>query len=55
VYNLLGERVALRLDEPRAAGYHTVTFDAATLPSGLYLYKLVAGQQVFTRKMMLVK
>jgi len=55
VYNLLGERVALLLDEPRAAGYHTVTFDAATLPSGLYLYKLVAGQQVFTRKMMLVK
>jgi len=55
VFNLLGGRVALLLDEPRAAGYHTVTFDAADLPSGLYLYKLVAGQQVFTRKMMLVK
>jgi len=32
-----------------------VKFDAASIPSGLYLYRMVAGQTSFIRKMMLVK
>ena len=37
------------------AGYHTVNFNASSLPSGLYLYRMQAGEQSFIRKMMLVK
>ena len=55
VYNLLGERVALLVDEVRAAGYHAVSFNASAMPSGLYIYRMVSGQMTFTKKMMLVK
>ncbi|MCC6397798.1 MAG: T9SS type A sorting domain-containing protein [Bacteroidetes bacterium] len=55
VYNLIGQNVATLVDEVKSVGYHTVKFDASTLPSGLYLYRMVAGQTSFIRKMMLVK
>lgn len=55
VYNLLGQKVATLLDETRAAGYHAVNFNASSLPSGLYLYRMQAGDQSFIRKMMVVK
>jgi hypothetical protein len=55
VYDLLGRRVALLVDEVRAAGHHAVDFDASTLSSGLYLYRITAGDFIQTRKMMLMK
>jgi hypothetical protein len=55
VYNLLGQKVATLVDEMQTAGYHTVNFNASSLPSGLYLYRMQAGEQSFIRKMMLVK
>ncbi|MBP1657708.1 MAG: hypothetical protein H6Q31_2309 [Bacteroidetes bacterium] len=55
VFNLLGQRVVTLVDEVKTVGYHTVKFDAASIPSGLYLYRMVAGQTSFIRKMMLVK
>jgi hypothetical protein len=55
VYNLIGQNVATLVDEVMGVGYHTVKFDASSLPSGLYLYRMVAGQTSFIRKMMLVK
>lgn len=55
VFNLLGARVATLVDEVRGAGYHSVRFDASSLPSGLYLYRMAADQTSFIRKMMLVK
>ncbi len=55
VYNMLGERVMTVLDAARAAGYHTVTVDAAALSAGVYLYRLIAGETVMTRKMLLLK
>jgi regulation of enolase protein 1 (concanavalin A-like superfamily) len=55
VFNLLGQRVAILVDEVRSAGYHVVSFNASSLPSGLYLYRMVADQTSFIRKMMLVK
>lgn len=55
VYNLLGERIAILADETRTAGFHSVQFNATTLPSGLYLYRLTAGERTFVRKMMLTK
>lgn len=55
VYNLLGQRVAVLVDQFRAAGTFVVNFDASHLASGLYLYQLRAGDHVQNKSMMLVK
>jgi hypothetical protein len=55
VYDLLGREVAVLVNGMMAAGAHSVAFDAAGLPSGLYMYKLEAGGQSMTRRMTLVK
>ncbi|MBL7976919.1 MAG: DUF11 domain-containing protein [Bacteroidetes Order II. Incertae sedis bacterium] len=57
VYDMLGRQVATLVNnELRTAGVHTITFDAANLPSGTYVYRLeVAGQAAITRKMIFVK
>jgi hypothetical protein len=55
VFDMLGRRVATLLDEHRAAGSYTVSFDAARLPSGLYLYRLETAQSAQTRTMTLIK
>jgi hypothetical protein len=36
-------------------GYYTASFNASTLPSGLYFYRLQAGSFNYTRKMLLIK
>ncbi|ARA94864.1 hypothetical protein AWN76_018030 [Rhodothermaceae bacterium RA] len=55
VYDALGREVERLLDGPMQAATHTVTFDAAALPSGVYLYRLEAGAFVQTRRMVLMK
>lgn len=56
VFNLIGQRVARLVgDEVQGAGSHEVTFSAAGLPSGVYLYTLTAGKEVHTRKLTLLK
>jgi hypothetical protein len=55
VFNLLGERVATLVDERREAGRHQVSFDAGSLASGVYLYRLQAGDFVQTRKLTLIR
>lgn len=59
VFNLQGQRVAVLATGPYAAGTHHIGFDAAHLPSGLYLYRLEAGagrlSLSLTRKMVLLK
>lgn len=51
LYNLLGQEVAVLLNEPRPAGSYQVEFNANTLPSGIYLYQLKAGERSAARKM----
>lgn len=55
VLDLLGREVALLVNERKSPGTYAVTFPAAGLPSGTYLYRLTAGSFVQTRKMVIVK
>lgn len=60
VYNILGEHVKTLVDQELTVGAYTVEWngtDAAgkTVATGVYLYRIQAGDQVETRKMMLVK
>jgi hypothetical protein len=55
VFDLMGRRVALLVDGEQRAGSQFVNFDAASLSSGVYVYRLTAAGQTITRKMTLVK
>jgi hypothetical protein len=55
VYNAIGQRVATLVNSKMAAGNHAVTFDGSGLTSGVYIYRLKAGEHSQTRKMLLVK
>ncbi len=56
VFNLLGQEVAVVLNDFRSAGSYRVEFDARTLPSGVYFYTLSTERgQSMTRKMLLVR
>ncbi len=55
VYNLLGQEVAVLVNERRTAGYYLDTFDASGLASGVYIYRLTAGSYVESRRMILLK
>ena len=55
VYNIQGQRVATLVNNTMNAGSHSVSFDAANLASGVYIYRLQAGSEVLTKKMTLLK
>ncbi len=55
VFNVAGAEVASLVNGVTAAGEHNVTFDAASLTSGVYFYTLEVAGAVETRKMILVK
>ncbi|MBP3191860.1 T9SS type A sorting domain-containing protein [Natronogracilivirga saccharolytica] len=55
VYNTLGQEVTTLVNEQVSAGHHETSFDASTLTSGIYIYRLYAGDEVITRQMTLVK
>ena len=55
VFNLLGEKVAELVNEIKSAGFYEVDFNGTDLTSGMYLYRLEAGEFVSTRKMTLIK
>ena len=60
VYTISGQKVATLVQGTRAAGYHQVFWNGrdgtgAALASGLYLYRLQVGNQLKTRKMLLLR
>ena len=55
VYDILGKEVTELVNENKQAGYYEINFNASSLASGIYFYKLQAGDFVQTRKMILLK
>jgi hypothetical protein len=55
VYDVLGREVATLHDGALEAGTHNAVFEAGTLPSGTYVYRVVAGSAVTTGRMQLVR
>jgi hypothetical protein len=55
IFNLLGQSIAIIFQGTLEAGYHEVTWDAGSAPSGVYFYRLSADDKSLTRKMMLLK
>ncbi len=55
VYNSLGKKVKTLLNESVNAGYHKVQFKGKNLASGVYFYRIVAGDFIRERKMLLLK
>ena len=55
VYDVLGREVATIVNEEKPAGNYEVKFDGANLASGVYFYRLTAGNFVETKKMILLR
>ena len=55
VYDILGKEVATLVNEVKTAGNYIVDFNASSLPSGVYFYKLVSGDYTGLKKMILIK
>ena len=55
VYNIVGQQVSLLIDETLQAGEHSVVWDAANNPSGIYIVQMETGSRLLTRKITLIK
>lgn len=55
IYDLLGRHIETLVDAEMPAGYHQATWDATDQASGMYFYKIQAGEFTETKKMMLLK
>ena len=55
VFNTLGQQVATMVNETQGAGYHEVKFDGSGLASGVYFYRLKAGEYVATKRLLVVR
>jgi len=55
IYNIVGQKVALLVDEPLQPGHHSIRFDASDYSSGVYLYRVMAGNRIVTKRMLFLK
>jgi hypothetical protein len=55
LYDILGREVATLIDGFQTAGYKEVRFDASSLSSGIYIYNLIAGDFISSKKMIVMK
>ncbi|MBI3194044.1 MAG: VCBS repeat-containing protein [Ignavibacteriae bacterium] len=55
IYDLLGREVAELVNEYQIAGYREITFNAESLTSGIYVYKMTAGKYSNVKKLLLLR
>ena len=55
VYDVLGKEIQTLVNKRMSAGFHSATFVASSLPSGIYFYRMQAGKFTETRKLMVIK
>ena len=55
IFDILGRRITTLVNENRNAGSYEQTFNASSLASGVYVYKLQAGDFISSKKMILLK
>ncbi|MFA7419665.1 MAG: T9SS type A sorting domain-containing protein [Melioribacteraceae bacterium] len=55
IYDILGREVATLVNSKQNAGFYQIRFDASKYASGVYVYRIIAGDFVQTKKMMLMK
>ncbi|HZW40647.1 MAG TPA: T9SS type A sorting domain-containing protein [Ignavibacteriaceae bacterium] len=55
VYDVLGKEITTLINEEKPSGEYEVEFDGSKLSSGIYYYKIQAGEFVQTKKMVLMK
>lgn len=55
IFDMLGKEIATLVNEQQSAGRYEVKFEASSLASGVYIYKLQAGDFVSSKKMILMK
>jgi len=52
---MLGEEVATLVNEVQSSGFKSVKWDASGMPSGVYFYRLTAGNFIETKKLVLLR
>jgi hypothetical protein len=55
VYNAVGEEIGILVNQDLSPGIYRADFDGSNLPSGVYYYRLEAGDFTQTKKMVLIK
>jgi hypothetical protein len=55
IFDMLGKEIAALVDEQKPAGRYSVHYDAGTLAAGVYFYRIIAGNFVETKKLLLLK
>jgi len=55
VYDITGREITKLVNEVKQAGYHTVFFNATDFSSGIYFYRIIAGDFIQTKKMVIIK
>lgn len=55
IYNIQGKEIKILVNEKQSEGNYEVLFNTEDLPSGIYFYRLIAGEYIETKKMILIK
>jgi hypothetical protein len=55
LFNMVGQEIRTLLNQHLPAGHHSVTLSAHDLPSGIYVYQIIAGDFMASKKLVLMK